>query len=60
MNASCCYPENIIFVTVWRSEKTFPEIPPGLPFAKGGEVIYENSMNHWTFSPFEKGGLRGI
>jgi hypothetical protein len=30
--------------------KVFPEIPPGLPFPKGGD----------EFSPFEKGGLRGI
>jgi hypothetical protein len=47
-------------VTVSWFETAFPEIPPGPPFSKGGEVMYGNSMNHKAFSPFEKGGLRGI
>jgi hypothetical protein len=41
-------------------ETALPEIHPGLPLPKGGEVICGNSMNLEAFSPFEKGGLRGI
>jgi hypothetical protein len=42
--------------TVWRFEKPFPEIPPGLPFPKGGVVLYGNSLNNGAFSSFEKEG----
>jgi hypothetical protein len=47
-------------VTVCWFETALPEIPPGLPFPKGGGVIYGNSMNHNAYSSFEKGRLRGI
>jgi len=33
----------------------FPEIPPGLPFPKGGEFIYGNSMNLEAFPPLKRG-----
>jgi len=45
-----------VFVAIGWFEKAFPEIPTGLPFAKGGEVIYRNSKDPEAFSPFEKGG----
>jgi hypothetical protein len=45
-------------VSVSCFETDSPEIPPGLPFPKGGEGIHENSVNRSTFSPFEKGGLK--
>jgi hypothetical protein len=38
------------FVDEFRAGKELPEIPPNLPFPKGGEMV----------SPFEKGGPRGI
>ena len=38
-----------------RSASGGPEIPPLLPFAKGGELL-GNSMEDSTFSPFGKGG----
>ena len=41
-------------------EKDFPEIPPCPPLSKGGEVIDGIPMNPKVFSPFEKGGSRGI
>jgi hypothetical protein len=37
-------------------EKASPEIPPGLPFPKGGVVLYGNSLNNGAFSSFEKEG----
>jgi len=43
-------------VTLLRFGKAFPEIPPALPFSKGGELV-EDSMAHSTFSHFGRGGL---
>ena len=42
-------------VTLQRFEKAFPEIPPALPFSKGGEP-FGHSMENFTFPPFGKGG----
>jgi hypothetical protein len=33
----------------------FPEIPPGLPFPKGGELIYRISINPGPFIPLKRG-----
>jgi hypothetical protein len=41
-------------------EKTFPEIPPGLPFSKGGEPFRMPSKKDSAFSPFEKGEEGGF
>jgi hypothetical protein len=43
--------------TGYRFEKALPEIPPVLPFSKGGEFS-ENSMedSFRLFPPFGKGG----
>jgi hypothetical protein len=32
----------LFFVIPQRIEKAFPEIPPALPFSKGGELFGEN------------------
>jgi hypothetical protein len=37
-----------------------PEIPSGLPFSKGGEVICGKAMIHKAFSPFEKGSCEKV
>jgi len=42
-------------VTLQRFEKAFPEIPPVLPFSKGGELV-GNSMADFNFSRFGKAG----
>jgi hypothetical protein len=33
----------------------FPEIPPGLLFPKGGELIYRISINPGPFTPLKRG-----
>jgi hypothetical protein len=42
-------------VTFWRFEKALPEIPPALPFSKGGEVWGIDGEFLPLFSPLEKG-----
>jgi hypothetical protein len=42
-----------------RFEKAFPEIPPVLPFSKGGELLRE-AMGDSTFPPLEKGSCEEI
>jgi hypothetical protein len=41
-------------VTLWRFEKALPEIPPVLPFSKGGE-LWGQSPEDSAFSLFGKG-----
>jgi hypothetical protein len=36
-----------------------PEIPPALPFSKGGELFGIRWKIPSTFSPFGKGGMKG-
>jgi hypothetical protein len=47
-------------VTLWGFEAALPEIPPALPFLKGGELFRNSMKNFPAFSPFGKGGGRGI
>jgi hypothetical protein len=42
-------------VSLQPFEKALPEIPPGLPFSKGGELPGIQSRIPSTFSPFGKG-----
>jgi hypothetical protein len=37
-----------------------PEIPPGLPFPKGGELLGVDSIKDPVSPPFDKGGLGGF
>jgi hypothetical protein len=45
------------WVTLYPFGKAFPEIPPGLPFSKGGELFGIRWRIPPTFSPFGKGEL---
>jgi len=47
-------------VTLWRFEKAFPEIPPGLPFSKGGELLGDSRWKIPLFPPLEKGEKGGF
>jgi hypothetical protein len=46
--------------TFWGFEKALPEIPPVLPFAKGGELSGIPWRIRSIFSPLEKGRKKGI
>jgi hypothetical protein len=52
-------------VTLSRLEKASPEIPPVLPFSKGGDLLGEFATRDSTFSPpplkkGDEGGFYGF
>jgi hypothetical protein len=47
-------------VTLWRFEKALPEIPPVLPFSKGGELWGCDGEFFPLFPPLEKGDEGGF
>jgi hypothetical protein len=43
-----------LFYQLSGLKKASPEIPPVLPFSKGGELFLLGSMMNRAYSPFEK------
>jgi hypothetical protein len=48
------------FVRLERFEKAFPEIPPVLPFSKGGVLLRNPQLRIPLFLPLEKGRCEKI
>jgi hypothetical protein len=49
-----------VFVTFWPFEEALPEIPPVLPFSKGGELLGIRWGIPSPFPPLEKGSCEEI
>jgi hypothetical protein len=47
-------------VRLYLFEKPFPEIPPILPFSKGGELLSDARWKISLFPPLEKGEEGGF
>jgi hypothetical protein len=48
------------FVRLQGFEKAFPEIPPVLPFSKGGELLGDPRCRIPLFPPLQKGDEGGF
>jgi len=49
-----------IIVKIQPFEKAFPEIPPDLPFSKGGELFQLKGIKNYASPPLKKGEKGGF